>query len=361
MSLRKRSFTVTLLLVTIVLIVLFIADLPKRPSETDTADSEENVVESTAAEDEEQKAKETVEQPENPATDERTKEQRQRQKAKAKEAAYYADPNTSNQAMQTGWTLIPNTAAPGDVILVRHHQPGSVQWHGKSYPLQSFGTGYYTYLPIPITLDPGSYPIGDRSLTIRSKTFATQKIQVSEEQNSIRRDWEQIEADQEKIDRARSQSADEFLFPAESPFIRPVKGEVTTSFGLTRYVNGEHDGRHQAVDWGAKTGTPVKATNDGVVALAQHLHLTGNSIYIDHGMNLFSQYIHLSELNVEPGDRVEKGDVIGWVGSTGFSTGPHLHFTFWAHNEPVNPNVFFETTPFHWYEHLEEAAADTAS
>jgi hypothetical protein len=68
----------------------------------------------------------------------------------------------------------------------------------------------------------------------------------------------------------------------------------------------------------------------------------------DHGMELFSQYIHLSKMYVKPGKRVKRGDIIGTVGSTGFSTGPHLHFAFWAHNIQVNPNMFFGTTPFKW-------------
>jgi murein DD-endopeptidase MepM/ murein hydrolase activator NlpD len=65
-------------------------------------------------------------------------------------------------------------------------------------------------------------------------------------------------------------------------------------------------------------------------------------------MGLFSQYAHMSELRVKTGDKVKKGDIIGLVGTTGFSTGPHLHFTFWANNVPVNPNLFFDSTPFKW-------------
>ena len=65
-------------------------------------------------------------------------------------------------------------------------------------------------------------------------------------------------------------------------------------------------------------------------------------------MNVFSQYAHLSKLNVKEGDMVEAGDIIGEVGSTGFSTGPHLHFAFFIGHEPVNPDLFFDSSPFQW-------------
>ncbi|MFC7749861.1 M23 family metallopeptidase [Paenibacillus thermoaerophilus] len=132
------------------------------------------------------------------------------------------------------------------------------------------------------------------------------------------------------------------------PFLLPVKGRLTTPYGFTRYVNGQSAGSHQAIDLAAPKGTPVQAANDGFVVLAEELYLTGNAVYIDHGMNLFSQYIHLDEILVTPGQRVKRGDMIGKVGSTGFSTGPHLHFTFWVGNSPVNPNMFFDTLPFWW-------------
>jgi murein DD-endopeptidase MepM/ murein hydrolase activator NlpD len=272
--------------------------------------------------------------------------ERERLKAMEREAAYFGD--AAAAAMRAEWTLMPDTAAPGDVILVRSSRAGSVSWQGKDYRLTPFGAGYYTYLPIPIQLKPGRYPVGDRMLTVVSKTFDTQYLKVTGEQESMRQNTKRIQEDQRKIDRARSESQPDFLFSPDSAFVQPIQGRLTTPYGFTRYVNGKFDGSHQAIDLAAVTGTPVQATNDGIVVLAEELYLTGNSVYIDHGMHLFSQYAHLSKINVRAGDRVKKGDIIGLVGSTGFSTGPHLHFTFWAHNVPVNPNLFFGKTPFQW-------------
>ncbi|MBP1990463.1 M23 family metallopeptidase [Paenibacillus eucommiae] len=263
-----------------------------------------------------------------------------------REAAYYSAEGTAKEAIRSDWTLLPAAAAPGDVVLVRHKEAGEVVWEGKTYTLKPFGSGYFTYVPISMSAKPGQYPIGDQLLTIKEKKFETQYLKVTKQMESMKQETDKINADQKKIDLARSSSAPEFLF--SEPFIQPIEGILTTPFGYTRYVNGKLDSSHRAIDLAAKEGTPIKATNDGIVALAELLYLTGNAIYLDHGMGLFSQYAHLSELKVKPGDKVKKGDIIGLVGTTGFSTGPHLHFTFWAHNVPVNPNLFFDSSPFLW-------------
>ncbi len=263
-----------------------------------------------------------------------------------KEASMYADIETAKVKMQSKWLLQPSTASIGDLVMVRHDEPGQINWQGKSYTLQPFGAGYFTYLPVSTSVKAGTYPIGDQILTIKGKKFDTQYLQVTEQMESMRQDTQRIAADQKKIDLARSKSEPEFLF--SSPFVQPVEGRLTTPYGYTRYVNNKYDSSHLAIDLAAKEGTPIMATNDGIVVLAETLYLTGNAIYLDHGMGLFSQYAHMSELKVKKGDRVKKGDIIGLVGTTGFSTGPHLHFTFWAHNVQANPNLFFNTSPFQW-------------
>ncbi|MDD9270702.1 M23 family metallopeptidase [Paenibacillus sp. GCM10023248] len=264
----------------------------------------------------------------------------------AKELPLYPTKEAAQGIMSADWKLVPDTAAPGDAVLVRHNKPGTIAWQNKTYTLQPYGAGYFTYLPIPMAVKPGKYPIGDQTLTIVPKKFETQYLKVTAQMESMKQDTARIAADQKKIDLARSKSEPEFLF--SGPFVKPIEGILTTPYGYTRYVNGKYDSAHMAVDLAAKEGTPIKATNDGVVALADSLYLTGNSIYLDHGMGLFSQYAHMSELKVKTGDRVKQGDIIGLVGTTGFSTGPHLHFTFWAHNVQVNPDLFWNTTPFRW-------------
>lgn len=260
----------------------------------------------------------------------------------------YENSIISTKVMESNMVLIPREVAPGDVVLVRNQQPISIEWQDRKYVLQKFGLGYYAYLPIPINLEPGIYKIGEIELTIVPKKFETQYVQVSEQMESMQQNTERIEADQKKINNARSVSTPTFLFL--DTFISPLEGTLTTPYGYMRYVNGKLSSRHRALDIAAPEGTPILATNDGIVVLADNLYLTGNSIYIDHGMNLFSQYAHMSKLLVKTGDIVKRGEVIGLVGTTGFSTGPHLHFTFWANSVPVNPDFFIGKTPFQWIE-----------
>lgn len=122
------------------------------------------------------------------------------------------------------------------------------------------------------------------------------------------------------------------------PFMLPVAGRVTTEFGETRTVNGAPTSyRHAGIDIAASLNTKILAANRGKVTLAMPLILTGNSIVIDHGEGLFSVYFHLEKLHVSQGEMVEKGQLIGTVGSTGFSTGPHLHFTMSYYRTNIEP------------------------
>ena len=123
----------------------------------------------------------------------------------------------------------------------------------------------------------------------------------------------------------------------DGTFILPLEGEFGTSYAQTRYINGENPYRHSGLDIDGDTGDPIVACNDGVVVMAAELVRTGNTIIIDHGMNLFSSYLHMSAFDVGVGDYVEKGDLIGKVGSTGFSTGPHLHWSVTLDGNYMNP------------------------
>lgn len=109
-------------------------------------------------------------------------------------------------------------------------------------------------------------------------------------------------------------------------FVRPRPGRVTSGFGKGREYNGELTSRHMGTDFAGATGTPVKATNRGVVALVDTFYYGGRVIYVDHGEGLVSAYMHLSRADVAVGDTVAKGQVIGRVGATGRVTGPHLHW-----------------------------------
>lgn len=142
----------------------------------------------------------------------------------------------------------------------------------------------------------------------------------------------------------RNQSASSRYYT--DSFLIPVKGRLTTEFGATRYVNDQPTSyRHLGIDIAAPAETEVKAANRGKVVLARSFILTGNTVMIDHGEGLFSVYHHLLNISVKTGDIAERGQKIGEVGSTGFSTGPHLHFMISHYLANLEPGYFLVGQP----------------
>lgn len=124
-------------------------------------------------------------------------------------------------------------------------------------------------------------------------------------------------------------------------WIVPCRGSSSSAYGRKRYVNGKWWGQHSGADIRAPAGTPVIASNSGRVVLSEYLPtLRGNCIVIDHGCNIFSVYMHLSQRLAKAGDAVSKGEQIGKVGATGFVTGPHLHWEIRIGWEPMDPFQF---------------------
>jgi len=122
------------------------------------------------------------------------------------------------------------------------------------------------------------------------------------------------------------------------PFLMPIAGRETSGFAdARRYVEGGPVSYHNGLDIGAPQGTPVTATNDGVVVVAGQYPVKGGWVMIDHGFGVFSHYFHMSRIDVVAGQTVARGEVIGQVGSTGLSTGPHLHWEMRVGLTPSNP------------------------
>lgn len=125
----------------------------------------------------------------------------------------------------------------------------------------------------------------------------------------------------------------------KSGFMRPIKGgRVSSVFGSQRILNGIPKNLHNGYDIAVPRGTLVYAMADGIVRLAaDKFYYPGNYILLDHGQGLNSSYLHLSKMLVKTGDRVKKGDIIGKVGTTGRSTGPHLHWTVQWYLRRIDP------------------------
>jgi murein DD-endopeptidase MepM/ murein hydrolase activator NlpD len=142
----------------------------------------------------------------------------------------------------------------------------------------------------------------------------------------------------------RNLTTADWLRMAQAPNLWPVEGPVTGSFGeRIDPFNGE-GAFHSGVDISSAYGHPVIAPADGVVTLTEVMGGYGRLIQIDHGHGISTRYGHLSGFAVAPGEHVSRGDVIGYVGLTGRSTGPHLHYEVRINDTPVNPAKYLRTT-----------------
>ena len=137
--------------------------------------------------------------------------------------------------------------------------------------------------------------------------------------------YKRIKEENNKIGEARAINSDLPFF--KNQFIMPVEGIISGVYGSQRILNGKPRWPHYGIDIAAKQGTKIKSSATGVVTMAEpDLYYTGGTIIMDHGHGISSIYSHLASLNVRVGDEVLHGEIIGTVGSTGRSTGPHLDF-----------------------------------
>lgn len=128
----------------------------------------------------------------------------------------------------------------------------------------------------------------------------------------------------------------------KKPFLLPLNSRETSPFGTARVFNKSLRSFHSGVDLRAKYGTKVKASNDGLVRLVARRFFAGNTVIIDHGAGIFTQYYHLSKFLVKKGDFVKRGEVIALSGASGRVSGPHLHFGVRVQNTQVNPKKFIK-------------------
>ena len=137
--------------------------------------------------------------------------------------------------------------------------------------------------------------------------------------------YKRIKEENNKIGKARAINSDLPFF--KNQFIMPVEGIISGVYGSQRILNGKPRWPHYGIDIAAKQGTMIKSSGSGIVTMAEDdLYYTGGTIIMDHGHGISTIYSHLESVMVSVGDKINQGDIIGTVGSTGRSTGPHLDF-----------------------------------
>lgn len=176
----------------------------------------------------------------------------------------------------------------------------------------------------------GEYPYEVQRLEIEDES----KVHLSAE------DLQRVRAEQRRVAELWDRDTRRrFDLPLTPPLADLPEGG---RFGARRIINGEPRSPHTGADYRAPAGTPVRAAAGGVVALAAEHFFAGKSVFLDHGDGLITMYFHLREIGVEEGQELEAGDTIGEVGSTGRSTGPHLHFGVRWRGERLDPALLLD-------------------
>ncbi|MEX1195721.1 MAG: M23 family metallopeptidase [Dehalococcoidia bacterium] len=221
---------------------------------------------------------------------------------------------------------------------------------GVTYPMLPSGDRWYTYIGLATWFGVGGYPLDVYSageivasgwLDVTEGGFIFESLDLPPgSAGDLLYDQPRIDAERAEVDAVIAGFTPERYW--SGAWITPTVGNISDEFGSQRSVNGGPYFPHSGLDIANNDGTPIYATASGVVALAKQLYLYGNSAIINHGVGVFSGYNHMSSLVVTTGQWVNQGDLIGYMGTTGFSTGPHLHWEAIVHSVRVDPRHFTE-------------------
>ena len=251
-------------------------------------------------------------------------------------------PATSIQAAE--WK-----AVQGDVLRLEISSQESitaVRYQKKSWPVKKMKNGRWQgWIGIDLKQKPGTYNLvwkaGKRSVATDSLSVSEGKFRISH----IKVKKKMAVFDKETLARIRREvkalKATYRMQVKANPDVvmhgRPVEGVKSTPFGAQRYVNGEARSPHSGIDIAAAAGTPIKAPLAGRVLYVAEMYLNGNTVVLGHGNGLVSVYCHMQSIAVKEGEWLDTHQIIGKVGSTGRSTGPHLHWGVRFNNARVDP------------------------
>ena len=240
--------------------------------------------------------------------------------------------------------VTPATVLQGGVIRVR--SAGADQtatMNGRVIRLFPQADGHSLGLmPIAALEKPGVYDlqviakdgniVQTAGVTVRDAHFRSQNIVLNEQLSELK----PAPGETEEATAFRNAVSDDRYWT--EPLTAPVSGCITSPFGVRRLHNGKVTGDyHAGVDQRSPAGGPIRAATGGVVKIVREWRLHGNTVAIDHGQGVETIYLHMSKFATTEGAAVRAGDVIGYIGSTGRSTGPHLHWSMYVNGIPVNP------------------------
>ena len=257
--------------------------------------------------------------------------------------------------------LLPNSHAielpeaapvPGGVTLVElpaSEVPPKVTFNGKPVMVLGDGSSHTAVVGLPLSTQPGTHKLTITSASgetfkqefdVSSKTYQSQHITIKNKRmvNPEKRDMQRITRERRRIRKALASWNDQT--PETLRFLLPVEGPVSSPFGLRRFFNEQPRKPHSGLDLAAAEGMPIRAPAAGRISDTGDFFFNGNTIFIDHGQGLVTMYCHLSRIDVEPGQGVASGEIIGAVGQTGRVTGAHLHWGVSLNDARVDPMLF---------------------
>ena len=184
-----------------------------------------------------------------------------------------------------------------------------------------------------------------RDITLEKREYNIQRIDGLEQKMVSPPAEVTARIKQDNINVANARSGNTDLDALFTRFEWPAKGVISGVYGSQRILNGVPKWPHYGLDIANETGTPVYAPVDGVVTMANDLYYSGNTLILDHGMRVFSTFLHMDTITVEVGETVKQGEQIGTIGSTGRSTGPHLDWRINLGNTRLDPQTIISGSP----------------
>jgi murein DD-endopeptidase MepM/ murein hydrolase activator NlpD len=239
------------------------------------------------------------------------------------------------------------------------HEP-KVRFLDKEHPLWPLSaTTWRALIGVSVKQDPGTFPLtvvaGDEWGNVGSgavdvvlaegKFVKGGFVKLSAKQEETQKDDSKQQHDRDIREAAWAHVEPRQLWAGR--FVRPAEGEVSSEFGKYREYSSGVKNHHLGLDVSNEPGTPIHAAADGEVLVAESLFIMGNHVIIGHGQGVASAYSHLTDIAVKKGQEVQKGELVGTMGSTGQSTGPHLHWEVVVGGNKIGPEIW-EAGGFDW-------------
>lgn len=250
-----------------------------------------------------------------------------------------------------------SSAVPGGVVIIAlgeaEGQWPEARFNDERIAIVEKEGQWMAVIGIPLSTKPGekdlivTYANGNKArhrFSVTGKAYPEQRITI--------KDKGKVDLSKKSLDRVYREKRIIDGFKAtwnETPyvhldFVAPVDGPLSSKFGLKRFFNDKPRRPHSGLDFAVPEGTPIKAPADAVVIGTGDFFFNGQAVFLEHGRGLITIYGHMSRIDVEQGQKLKQGDVLGAVGKTGRATGAHLHWTVMLNGAVVDPELFISET-----------------